>query len=83
MSDGTTWSVLLIVGMRDNSCREQVAEVLGRINGVQDVSVSLVRARAVVAHSSACQTAALVRAVEEAGYVVLPDPSVNRAGGTE
>lgn len=59
---------LLISGMRDNACRERVAEALRRVEGVVDVSVSLLRARAIVLHTAACHSEWLVRAVLDAGY---------------
>ena len=59
---------LLISGMRDNACRERVAEALRRVEGVVDVSVSLLRARAVVLHTGSCGRQWLVKAVGSAGY---------------
>jgi copper chaperone CopZ len=66
--DGTTKTVLLIIGMRDNSCRECVTGVLERIEGVMDVNVSLLRARAMVMHEPSCGGAELIRELEKAGY---------------
>lgn len=63
----------MIMGMRDNSCRERVADSLGRVDGVTDVSVSLIRARAVVAHTHTCQPAELIRAVQSAGFHASDD----------
>jgi copper chaperone CopZ len=73
---GITRIVLLIMGMRDNACREQIAEALGRVRGVVDVNVSLMRARAVVAFSPPCSEADLIRAVVRAGFgaTVSRDP---------
>ena len=68
MNSGATRTVLVIMGMRDNACRERTSEVLGRIKGVNSVSVSLIRARAVIEHEAPCQPAALVWAVVQAGF---------------
>lgn len=68
MPEGTSKTVLWIVGMRDNLCRERVTEALGRAAGVREVQVSLIRARAVVVHGAACDAAMLIREVEKAGY---------------
>lgn len=73
MANGAKRTVLAILGMRSNACRERVAEVLGRVDGVIDVNVSLIRAQAVVVYSSPCDAAALVDAVTGAGYAVTPD----------
>ncbi|GEM_PF-2031549 len=66
--DGVVRTELLISGMRDNACRERVAEALRRVEGVVDVSVSLLRARAIVLHTASCDKEWLVRAVGNAGY---------------
>lgn len=71
-------AVLAVFGMRNNSCRESVAEALGRVEGATDVSVSLIRARAIVMYVPPCDTAALIRAVEGAGYGAMMD---GRHGG--
>lgn len=60
--------VLLLIGMRSNSCRERVVEVLRRVNGVKDVSVSLIRARAIVLCGPSCGATDLLEAVKKAGY---------------
>lgn len=65
--------VLDVFGMKNNSCRECVAEALGRVEGALHVSVSLIRARAVIAYMPPCDPAALVRAVEDAGYSAMMD----------
>lgn len=72
---GAARTVLLISGMRDNTCRERIAEALGRVEGVLDVGVSMVRGRAVVAHDAPCSPQELVRAVEAAGYGATLHPS--------
>ncbi len=61
-------TVLVIIGMRDNSCRERLCTVLARVKGVHGLSVSLVRARAVVEHDAMCNIADLVWAIVNAGY---------------
>ncbi len=68
MSSGVSRTVLVILGMRDNSCRERVSEVLGQVKGVRHVTVSLIRARAVVEHEPPCEAPELLRAVVNAGY---------------
>lgn len=78
MSSEATRTVLVITGMRDNSCRERIADVLGQIKGVRDVAVSLFRARAVVEHEPTCEASELVRAVEGAGYSVKLDRTDRR-----
>jgi copper chaperone CopZ len=69
VADGVKKTVLAIAGMRSNACRERVVEVLEQVEGVRDVDVSLIRARATVLHDLACDPAELMRAVAEAGYV--------------
>ena len=68
MSSGASQIMLLITGMRNNSCRERIAEVLGRVKGVKDVNVNLIRARAVVECVPPCTGERLVNAVMSAGY---------------
>jgi copper chaperone CopZ len=72
-------TVLVIVGMRDNGCRERIADALGRVDGVEDVTVSLIRCSATVIHDGACDPAALARAVRQAGYEATVRDS--RGGG--
>ena len=59
---------LLISGMRSNACREQVGDALSGVDGVEDVTVSLVRSTAVVMHHRGCEGSALVRAVAALGF---------------
>lgn len=68
-------SVLAIVGMRCNACRERVTDVLGGLTGVLDVQVSLVRGCAIVTHAAGCSPAALVAAVVGLGFgaELVPD----------
>lgn len=58
----------MIAGMRDNACREKIAEAIESIAGVKDVDVSLYRSRATIVHELPCVAAELVRTVERAGY---------------
>lgn len=71
MAVGAKKAVLNVSGMRDNACRERVLAALARVRGVKDVSVSLIRARAVIVYDAPCATAELVRAVKSAGYGAL------------
>jgi len=61
-------TVLVIIGMRNNACRDRVAQALAAVKGVKDVSVSLMRAKAAVTYDDACEPAGLVWAVVNAGY---------------
>ena len=69
-----TTTALLIMGMKDNSCRETVAEVLAHVDGVGDVHVNLYRGRAIISHELHCKTAHLITAVARAGYSASPLP---------
>lgn len=71
-------AVLMITGMRNNDCRERVAEALGRVRGVMQVDVSLLRARATVLHEPGCEPDLLMRAVGEAGYSAMLVNECNR-----
>lgn len=68
MPSGATTALLMIMGMRNNSCRERVTEVLARVAGVKDVNVSLLRALATVLYESPCDPEQLVLVVVNAGY---------------
>lgn len=68
MTPAARKTVVLIGGMRDNACRERIADALGRVKGVSDVEVSLMRGRAVVCHDGQCKTDELVLAVKRSGY---------------
>ena len=78
MDLSSTRTVLPIMGMRDNRCRERVAEALEAVAGVRDVDVNLHRARATILHERSCSLNDLVSAIVRAGYGVSPD----RAGPT-
>jgi copper chaperone CopZ len=72
MPRGKTRTVLLIQGMKGAACRETVTAALESVSGVKEVEVSLYRGRAAVEHEPGCDTAELLRAVSEAGYLALP-----------
>lgn len=59
---------LLVNGMRENACREAVAEALHRVPGVREVEVSLFHATATVVHAPDCPVAAMLAAAEAVGY---------------
>lgn len=63
-----TSSVLAIMGMQRNSCREHVIEVLENIAGVRSVDVNLIRAVATVIYDHPCDTAQLLESLQAAGY---------------
>lgn len=58
----------MIAGMRDNACRQKIAEALESIPGVKDVDVSLYRACAMIVHGPHCEAAELIQTIEHAGY---------------
>lgn len=76
--EGFVRTVLVVMGMRDNACRERISEVLGQVKGVTSVSVSLIRARATIDHEQSCKPAELVWAVLKAGYGAALDGPVRR-----
>jgi copper chaperone CopZ len=61
-------TLLNILGMRSNSCREELVRALSAVAGVRDVNVSLIRAEATVTHDADCTDEMLVQAVRRAGY---------------
>ena len=61
-------TVVYVIGMRDNACRERIADALGQVAGVADVEVSLIRGRAVVCHDTTCRARELVQAVRRSGF---------------
>lgn len=63
-----TKSVLIILGMRSNACREAVAAALERVVGVTEAQVSLYRGLAIVTHADDCPLLSLITAVIKAGY---------------
>lgn len=64
-------TLLHILGMRDNACRERMIAALESVEGVLDVAVSLHRAQAMVRHDGRCSRDCLVSVVQGAGYVVF------------
>lgn len=58
---------MAIMGMRDNSCREHLIEILERLNGVKAVDVSLIRATVTIMHQSLCTVEDLMIAIRRAG----------------
>ena len=68
MPNGLRKTVLVIMGMRGNSSREHLAEVLSAVAGVRDVDVNLHRGRAAITHEARCTLEELVGAVLRAGY---------------
>jgi copper chaperone CopZ len=64
----TTRTVLSIMGMRDNACRERIADALETVPGVCDVDVNLHRARATIVHEPPATLEALLGAIVRAGY---------------
>jgi copper chaperone CopZ len=63
-----TTTRLLISGMRDNCCREKIAEVLTALGGVKEVDVSLFRAAASVVHDRRCTAHKIIEAICHAGF---------------
>jgi copper chaperone CopZ len=72
VSNGAKRTELAILGMRSNACRERVGEALSQVEGVKEVSVSLIRANAIVVYSAPCGPAELRAAVRNAGYRAAP-----------
>jgi len=69
VSEGPTRTVdLAISGMTCAACVTRVEKVLARVPGVSDVSVNLATERARVHAGGAADLAALIHAVEKAGY---------------
>ena len=85
---GDPSTVLLVLGMKDNRCREDVTAALERVPGVMEVQVSLYRGLAVVRHRADCAVEDMIVAVVRAGYGAsmtllrppsgLPKPDGNR-----
>jgi len=68
MIAATLTTVLWIGGMPDNRAREIVADALEGADGVLQVSVNLIRGRAVVVHRAICTPSDLIERVTRAGY---------------
>jgi copper ion binding protein len=69
MSTTTTWTV---TGMTCDHCVRAVTEEVGEVGGVTSVQVDLGTGRLVVESDGPIDAAALVAAVDEAGYQVAP-----------
>lgn len=54
--------------MRDNRCREKIAEIVAALAGVKQVDVSLFRAAAVVVHDRSCSAGEIIQAIGCAGF---------------
>lgn len=67
MEASGTRTVMLVSGMRDNACREQIAESLEAVPGVSEVCVTLYRARATVMHTTQCDPKRLIAAIQKCG----------------
>ncbi len=72
---------LLITGMRDNACREAVAEALLAVRGVTEVHVNLYRASATIIHLPPCVPADLTAAVGRAGFGAMLVPNGRNGEG--
>lgn len=72
MPDQRTRTVILILGMRDNGCRERIAAALEAIDGVKDVEVNLFHACARIIHEPPCEQSRLVRTIISLGYGAFP-----------
>lgn len=84
MPSGATRTALVIMGMRDNACREHIVGTLESVDGVKDVVVSLPRGRAVIVHEPSCDLEDLMGAIVRAGYGAAPATTDGRgpsAGG--
>jgi cation transport ATPase len=73
MARGKT-TQLLIVGMRDNACRECIAGALESVAGVKDADVNFFRVRATVVHDAGCPPEVLLRAIARAGFTAALAP---------
>lgn len=73
MAAEMTRTLLVILGMRSNHCREKLAAALEAVPGVKETHVSLHRANAQIVHEPGCDPAALVAAVERAGFIAMID----------
>lgn len=74
-------TTLAIEGMSCASCVGRVEAALRKVDGVQDVNVNLATERATI--SGVAEVAALVAAVEKAGYDVQPLDTVSAADNEE
>lgn len=65
-------TTLRITGMTCNGCVRHVDKALREVAGVTAVEVSLPEQRAKVVHEDTADVAALIAAVETAGYTASP-----------
>jgi|JRYE01.1.fsa_nt_gb Cu+-exporting ATPase len=75
-------TVMLIAGMRGNTCRERIAAALQAVPGVRSVDVSLYRARATIVHDRTCDVSELVRATLKTGYNASVPPGAEERRGS-
>lgn len=68
-------TTLRITGMSCNNCVRHVDEALRAVAGVTAVEVSLPEGRAKVEHTAEAAPAALIAAVESAGYEAVTAPA--------
>lgn len=66
----TTTSTYTVTGMTCEHCVRSVTEALTKLDGVTDVDVDLASGRVTVASDHVLDDAAVVAAVDEAGYEV-------------
>lgn len=71
MTPALTRTVLTVMGMRNNTCRELLIQRLELIEGVRDVDISFHRATATISHTPSCRPGDLVWAIVHAGYGAL------------
>lgn len=67
----TERTIFVVLGMRDNRCRELLLRVLRQIEGVREAAVSLAQARAMISHEASCAQATLAWAILSHGYGVV------------
>ena len=65
-------SEYLVSGMSCGHCEAAVAEEVGALEGVESVEVSATTARLIVSGSDLPDDAAVIAAVDEAGYAAQP-----------
>jgi copper chaperone CopZ len=68
----STTTTLKIEGMTCNNCVQHVQHALASVPGVRKAEVNLAQKQAVVQSESPLDLAAVVKAVEEEGYLASP-----------
>lgn len=68
----STTSTYAVQGMTCGHCVAAVSEEVGKLDGVTKVDVHLASGQVTVESASPLEDAAVVAAVDEAGYVVAP-----------